>query len=66
MKIKYRRFDDNDYTEVDVVYFQFSNFKKPNDTILRLYLKVTDEVMRTVVDKIVDIENVCEVYIEEI
>lgn len=66
MKIKYRRFDDNDYTEVDVVYFQFSNFKKPNDTILRLYLKVTDEIMRTVVDKIVDIENVCEVYIEEI
>lgn len=66
MKIKYRRFDDNDYTEVDVVYFQFSNFKKPNDTILRLYLKVTDEVMRTVVDKIVDIENVCDVYIEEI
>lgn len=66
MKIKYRRFDDVDYTEVDVVYFQFSNFKKPNDTILRLYLKVTDEVMRTVVDKIVDIENVCEVYIEEI
>lgn len=66
MKIKYRRFDDVDYTEVDVVYFQFSNFKKPNDTILRLYLKVTDEIMRTVVDKIVDIENVCEVYIEEI
>lgn len=66
MKIKYRRFDDNDYTEVDVVYFQFSNFKKPNDTILRLYLKVTDEIMRTVVDKIVDIENVCEVHIEEI
>lgn len=66
MKIKYRRFNDNDYTEVDVVYFQFSNFKKPNDTILRLYLKVTDEVMRTVVDKIVDIENVCEVYIKEI
>ena len=66
MKIKYRRFDDVDYTEVDVVYFQFSNFKKPNDTILRLYLKVTDEIMRTVVDKIVDIENVCEVHIEEI
>ena len=66
MKIKYRRFDDVDYTEVDVVYFQFSNFKKPNDTILRLYLKVTDKVMRTLVDKIVDIENVCEVYIEEI
>ena len=66
MKIKYRRFNDNDYTEIDVVYFQFSNFKKPNDTILRLYLKVTDEIMRTVVDKIVDIENICEVYIEEI
>ena len=51
MKIKYRRFDDNDYTEVDV----------------KMYIPRTDTkiIFQTYDNECHVIEDVCEVYIEK-
>lgn len=58
MKIKYRRFDDDDYTEVEVSDFVFCPNYNRRKMLLGLSFK-SRAVEKT-------IENVCEVYIEEI
>ena len=57
MKIKYRRFDDNDYTEVECITFKFQRLDLRKGTEF-IYLH-DDGHVYTVLD-------VCEVYIEEI
>lgn len=58
MKIKYRRFDDNDYTEVECYFFDFRRLNDDeNKTVLLFYKSLLD---------LHEIENVCEVCIEEI
>lgn len=56
MKIKYRRFDENGYTEVECDNFIF-HLSVENETELNLFAS-DGEIYRLL--------NVCEVYIEEI
>lgn len=73
MKIKYRRFDDNDYTEVECDGF---TFKTKLDKSLHLYpywypkdTKIYKNIDGTVFYKGETtriIKNVCEVHIEEL
>ena len=58
MKIKYRRFDDNDYTEVEVSDFVLCPDYNQRKILLGLSFK-SRAVEKT-------IENVCEVHIEKI
>ena len=58
MKIKYRRFDDVDYTEVEVYDFIYT-LKLNTKPILELFFGSNGKAGKV-------IENVCEVYIEEI
>ena len=58
MKIKYRRFDDVDYTEVEVYDFIYT-LKLNTKPILELFFGSNGKTGKV-------IENVCEVYIEEI
>lgn len=65
MKIKYRRFDDNDYTEVECDDFVFKSY----DYKTFLYLNFRNKHNESVVHNYHNlkiIENVCEVYLEEI
>lgn len=59
MKIKYRRFDDNDYTEVECIEFDFRKipFIDEDETVLDLFYRN---------GKLQSVKNVCEVYLEEI
>ena len=57
MKIKYRRCDDNDYTEVEVKEFIFAKLYPSKKTILN-YLDINEHCK--------EIKNVCEVSMEEI
>ena len=59
MKIKYRRFDDNDYTEVECDDFGFHK-------ATHVYRDDTELFYITYDNKYHVIENVCEVYIEEL
>ena len=62
MKIKYRRFDDNDYTEVECDDFLFQTY--PADKKLRLVCYFVGSDVENEYHTV--IRNVCEVYIEEI
>lgn len=55
MKIKYRTFDDTVYKEIECDDFMY-NFFKPNEVVLFVFLNHESK----------HIDNVCEVYIEEI
>ena len=59
MKIKYRRFDDVDYTEVEVNDFNFYNKTHITRNGTELAWIASD-------GEIYNVLNVCEVYIEEI
>lgn len=63
MKIKYRRFGDNDYTEVEAIKCKIACSKIWNELNLRIFYKPD---MPNSTEWYEDINNVCEVYIEEI
>ncbi len=58
MKIKYRRFDDDDYVEIDIYQFYLTYDRLSGTTLLEYYAQGFSDC--------VSVENVCEVYIEEI
>lgn len=59
MKMKYRRFDDNDYTEIEVNNFSFHKvlYTQKDETVLEWLDKK---------DNIHSVLNISEVYLEEI
>ena len=72
MKIKYRRFDDTDYTEVECDNFVFKNTDYKTLVLCLAFRnkyyeqKDINKVVLHDCYKFKGIENVCEVYIEEI
>ena len=59
MKIKYRRFDDNDYTEVECIFFKF-------EKSLGIPLKDKTSLIWFGEEEFHSVYHVCEVCIEEI
>lgn len=57
MKLKYRTFDDTEYTEVECTYFDFKYDENLSDKPILFIFGY---------EFFSNIENVCEVYIEEL
>lgn len=58
MKIKYRRFDDVEYVEIDIYQFYLTFDRLSGTTLLEYYAQGFSDC--------VSVENVCEVCIEKI
>lgn len=58
MKIKYRRFGDDEYVEIDIYQFYITYDRLSGTTLLEYYAQGFSDC--------VSVENVCEVHIEKI